>query len=83
VTGSTKRRSNSSATGSSTSKRLAARQLWPRLRNRDRAACLATAARSASARITALGFLRLLEVRQSSGTYFRGPDQELLFRLFE
>jgi GntR family transcriptional regulator, transcriptional repressor for pyruvate dehydrogenase complex len=33
--------------------------------------------------IRALGFLGLLEVRQGSGTYFRGPDQELLFRLFE
>jgi GntR family transcriptional regulator, transcriptional repressor for pyruvate dehydrogenase complex len=33
--------------------------------------------------IRALGFLGLLEVRQSSGTYFRGPDQQLLFRLFE
>jgi GntR family transcriptional regulator, transcriptional repressor for pyruvate dehydrogenase complex len=33
--------------------------------------------------IRALSFLGLLEVRQSSGTYFRGPDQHLLFRLFE
>jgi GntR family transcriptional regulator, transcriptional repressor for pyruvate dehydrogenase complex len=33
--------------------------------------------------IRALGFLGLLEVRQGSGTYFRGPDQELLLRLFE
>jgi GntR family transcriptional repressor for pyruvate dehydrogenase complex len=33
--------------------------------------------------IRALGFLGLLEVRQGSGTYFRGPDQDLLFRLFE
>jgi GntR family transcriptional regulator, transcriptional repressor for pyruvate dehydrogenase complex len=33
--------------------------------------------------IRALGFLGLLEVRQGSGTYFRGPDQELLYRLFE
>jgi GntR family transcriptional regulator, transcriptional repressor for pyruvate dehydrogenase complex len=33
--------------------------------------------------IRALGFLGLLEVRQSSGTYFRGPDQDLLFKLFE
>jgi GntR family transcriptional repressor for pyruvate dehydrogenase complex len=33
--------------------------------------------------IRALSFLGLLEVRQGSGTYFRGPDQELLFRLFE
>ena len=33
--------------------------------------------------IRALGFLGLLEVRQGSGTYFRGPDQKLLFRLFE
>jgi GntR family transcriptional regulator, transcriptional repressor for pyruvate dehydrogenase complex len=33
--------------------------------------------------IRALGFLGLLEVRQGSGTYFRGPDQALLFRLFE
>jgi|Tabmets5t2r1_1033131.scaffolds.fasta_scaffold13776_2 GntR family transcriptional regulator, transcriptional repressor for pyruvate dehydrogenase complex len=33
--------------------------------------------------IRALGFLGLLEVRQGSGTYFRGLDQELLFRLFE
>ena len=33
--------------------------------------------------IRALGFLGLLEVRQGSGTYFRGPDQQLLFRLFE
>jgi GntR family transcriptional repressor for pyruvate dehydrogenase complex len=33
--------------------------------------------------IRALGFLGLLQVRQSSGTYFRGPDQDLLFRLFE
>jgi GntR family transcriptional regulator, transcriptional repressor for pyruvate dehydrogenase complex len=33
--------------------------------------------------IRALGFLGLLEVRQGSGTFFRGPDQELLFRLFE
>ena len=31
----------------------------------------------------ALAFLGLLEVRMGSGTYFRGPDQELLFRLFE
>jgi GntR family transcriptional repressor for pyruvate dehydrogenase complex len=33
--------------------------------------------------IRAVGFLGLLEVRQGSGTYFRGPDQDLLFRLFE
>jgi GntR family transcriptional regulator, transcriptional repressor for pyruvate dehydrogenase complex len=33
--------------------------------------------------IRALGFLGLLDVRQGSGTYFHGPDQELLFRLFE
>jgi GntR family transcriptional repressor for pyruvate dehydrogenase complex len=33
--------------------------------------------------IRALSFLGLLEVRQGSGTYFRGADQELLFRLFE
>ena len=33
--------------------------------------------------IRALAFLGLLEVRMGSGTYFRGPDQELLFRLFE
>ena len=33
--------------------------------------------------IRVLGFLGLLEVRQGSGTYFRGPDQELLLRLFE
>lgn len=30
-----------------------------------------------------LAFLGLLDVRQSSGTYFRDPDQDLLFTLFE
>lgn len=33
--------------------------------------------------IRALGFLGLLDVRLGSGTYFRGPDQDLLFRLFD
>jgi GntR family transcriptional regulator, transcriptional repressor for pyruvate dehydrogenase complex len=33
--------------------------------------------------IRAVGFLGLLDVRQGSGTYFRGPDQDVLFRLFE
>jgi GntR family transcriptional regulator, transcriptional repressor for pyruvate dehydrogenase complex len=33
--------------------------------------------------IRVVGFLGLLEVRQGSGAYFRGPDQDLLFRLFE
>lgn len=33
--------------------------------------------------IKSLGFLGLLEVRQSSGTYFRGPDSDVLYRLFE
>jgi GntR family transcriptional regulator, transcriptional repressor for pyruvate dehydrogenase complex len=33
--------------------------------------------------IRALGFLGLLEVRPGSGTYFRGPDKDVLFRLFE
>jgi GntR family transcriptional regulator, transcriptional repressor for pyruvate dehydrogenase complex len=33
--------------------------------------------------IKSLGFIGLLEIRQSSGTYFRGADQDLLFRLFE
>lgn len=33
--------------------------------------------------IKSLGFLGLLEIRQSSGTYFRGPDSDVLYRLFE
>ncbi|MEU6456688.1 FadR/GntR family transcriptional regulator [Streptomyces sp. NPDC047065] len=33
--------------------------------------------------IKSLGFLGLLEIRQSSGTYFRGTDSDLLYRLFE
>ncbi|BBC29833.1 GntR family transcriptional regulator [Streptomyces graminofaciens] len=33
--------------------------------------------------IKSLGFLGLLEVRQSSGTYFRGTDSDVLYRLFE
>jgi GntR family transcriptional repressor for pyruvate dehydrogenase complex len=33
--------------------------------------------------IKSLGFLGLLEIRQSSGTYFRGPDSDVLFRLLE
>src|SRR5918995_1315525 len=33
--------------------------------------------------IRVVGFLGLLEVRQGSGAYFRGHDQDLLFRLFE
>lgn len=33
--------------------------------------------------VRALAFLGLLDVRQSSGTYFRDPDQDLLFTLFE
>jgi hypothetical protein len=46
---STSRRSNSSATLSSTMNRLAAMQLWPAFENRARAACSATLGRSASA----------------------------------
>ncbi|MEV0027274.1 FadR/GntR family transcriptional regulator [Streptomyces atroolivaceus] len=33
--------------------------------------------------IKSLGFLGLLEIRQSSGTYFRGTDSDVLYRLFE
>lgn len=33
--------------------------------------------------IKSLGFLGLLEIRQSSGTYFRGTDSGVLYRLFE
>ncbi|GAA3804593.1 FadR/GntR family transcriptional regulator [Streptomyces phyllanthi] len=33
--------------------------------------------------IKSLGFLGLLEIRQSSGTYFRGADSDVLYRLFE
>ncbi|MEV7870809.1 FadR/GntR family transcriptional regulator [Streptomyces sp. NPDC088124] len=33
--------------------------------------------------IKSLGFLGLLEIRQSSGTYFRGPESDVLYRLFE
>ncbi|ELS51109.1 FadR/GntR family transcriptional regulator [Streptomyces viridochromogenes] len=33
--------------------------------------------------IKSLGFLGLLEIRQSSGTYFRGMDSDVLYRLFE
>ncbi len=33
--------------------------------------------------VRALAFLGLLDVRQGSGTYFRDPDQDLLFTLFE
>ncbi|GAB2804628.1 FadR/GntR family transcriptional regulator [Streptomyces daliensis] len=33
--------------------------------------------------IKSLGFLGLLEIRQSSGTYFRGTDSDALYRLFE
>ncbi|MEU6305955.1 FadR/GntR family transcriptional regulator [Streptomyces chartreusis] len=33
--------------------------------------------------IKSLGFLGLVEIRQSSGTYFRGPDSDVLYRLFE
>ncbi|MFI6875720.1 FadR/GntR family transcriptional regulator [Streptomyces sp. NPDC050400] len=33
--------------------------------------------------IKSLGFLGLLEIRQSSGTYFRGSDSDVLYRLFE
>jgi GntR family transcriptional repressor for pyruvate dehydrogenase complex len=33
--------------------------------------------------LRALSFVGLLEVRHSSGTYFRDPDQELLFSIFE
>ncbi|MCB5906529.1 FadR/GntR family transcriptional regulator [Streptomyces pinistramenti] len=33
--------------------------------------------------IKSLGFLGLLEVRQGSGTYFRGPESDVLYRLFE
>jgi GntR family transcriptional repressor for pyruvate dehydrogenase complex len=33
--------------------------------------------------IRTLAFLGLLDVRQSSGTYFRDPDQDLMFTLFE
>ncbi|MEU4894152.1 FadR/GntR family transcriptional regulator [Streptomyces sp. NPDC044780] len=33
--------------------------------------------------IKSLGFLGLLEIRQGSGTYFRGTDADVLYRLFE
>ncbi|MFE5398698.1 FadR/GntR family transcriptional regulator [Streptomyces sp. NPDC056568] len=33
--------------------------------------------------IKSLGFLGLLEIRQSSGTYYRGTDSDVLYRLFE
>ncbi|MEU9457094.1 GntR family transcriptional regulator [Streptomyces sp. NPDC048277] len=33
--------------------------------------------------IKSLGFLGLLEIRGSSGTYFRGPDSDVLYRLSE
>jgi GntR family transcriptional repressor for pyruvate dehydrogenase complex len=33
--------------------------------------------------IKSLGFLGLLEIRQSSGTYFRGTGSDVLYRLFE
>jgi GntR family transcriptional repressor for pyruvate dehydrogenase complex len=33
--------------------------------------------------VRTLAFLGLLDVRQGSGTYFRDPDQDLLFTLFE
>ncbi|MFE0250176.1 FadR/GntR family transcriptional regulator [Streptomyces sp. NPDC059010] len=33
--------------------------------------------------IKSLGFLGLLEIRQSSGTYFRGTESDVLYRLFE
>jgi GntR family transcriptional repressor for pyruvate dehydrogenase complex len=33
--------------------------------------------------VRALAFLGLLDIRQGSGTYFRDPDQDLLFTLFE
>lgn len=33
--------------------------------------------------VRTLAFLGLLDVRQGSGTYFRDPNQDLLFKLFE